>query len=129
MYQNPGRMGRGIFALAGSPPSRAAISNRLFSLKHFNPARGIQCEQALPHPSFRLTRPTNNSKIRVVRRTCQPKARMWKSLLTLYPPSGVEVFEREEAVGDGRPAGWRAGQRENASSHGTWILVYFSSSG
>jgi len=26
------------------PPSQAAISNRLFSLKHFNPARGIRCE-------------------------------------------------------------------------------------
>src|SRR5216683_2244446 len=57
-----------------------------------------------------------NSNLRVVRRTCQPKARVCKSLLTSYPPSGVEVFERKEAVGDGRPAGWRAGQRENASS-------------
>jgi hypothetical protein len=28
----------------GSPPSRAAISNRRFSLKHFRFARGIRCE-------------------------------------------------------------------------------------
>src|SRR3989442_8001134 len=35
---------------------------------------------------------------------------LWKSLLTSYPPGGVEVFEREEAVGDGRPAGGRAGR-------------------
>src|SRR6266853_810734 len=43
---------------------------------------------------------------------------MWKSLLASYPSGGIEVFEREEAVGDGRPAGGRAGQPENASSHG-----------
>src|SRR6267378_8689947 len=30
---------------------------------------------------------------------------MWKSLLASYPSGGIEVFEREEAVGDGRPAG------------------------
>jgi len=60
---------------------------------------------------------------------CQPKARMYKSLLTSYSPSGVEVFEGEEAVGDDRPAGWKAGQRENASFHGTWVLVYFFLSG
>jgi len=47
----------------------------------------------------------------------------------IVSPSGVEVFEREEAVGDGRPAGWRAGQRENASSHGTWDFGIFLSSG
>ena len=33
--------------------------------------------------------------------------RGWKSLLTSYPPGEVEVFEREEAFGDSRPAGSR----------------------
>jgi hypothetical protein len=37
--------GRFYSPLAARPsPSRAASSNRLFSLKHFNPARGIRCE-------------------------------------------------------------------------------------
>ena len=31
------------------PPAWAAISLSLFSLKHFNLARGIRCDRALPH--------------------------------------------------------------------------------
>jgi len=33
---------------------------------------------------------------------------------TSYPPSEVEVFKGEEAVGDGRPAGGRTGRRAAA---------------
>jgi hypothetical protein len=33
-------MGRGIFLPPSSPPGQAAASNRLFSLKHFNPVGG-----------------------------------------------------------------------------------------
>src|SRR6266851_2685418 len=32
-----------------------------------------------------------------------PLPLVWKSLLTSYPPSGIEVCEPEEAEGDGRP--------------------------
>jgi len=31
----------------------------------------------------------------------------WNSLLTSYPPSGIELCEPEEAEGDGRPVGRR----------------------
>ena len=39
-------------ALPGPPPNRAAVYIRLFSLKHFNLARGIRCEKALPPAVF-----------------------------------------------------------------------------
>src|SRR6266404_9413046 len=37
-----------IVGNSGSPPSRAAISFRLLSLKHFSFARGIRCDRAIP---------------------------------------------------------------------------------
>jgi len=46
----------------------------------------------------------------------------WKSPVTSYPPGGTEVFEREEAEGDGRPAGGRAGRRAADRIVATWLL-------
>src|SRR5258705_11299368 len=45
----------------------------------------------------------------------------WESLLTSYPPSEVEVFERKEAEGDGRPAGGRAGRRATGRITASWL--------
>src|SRR2546428_13394715 len=48
----------------GSPPSRAAISNRLFGLTHFNLARGIRCDRALPPSVKHCYRPHSWSMLR-----------------------------------------------------------------
>src|SRR6266849_2714130 len=52
----------------------------------------------------------------------QRDARGWKSLLTSYPPSGIEVCEPEEAEGDSRPAGWRAGRHAAGRIAAPWPL-------
>src|SRR5713226_4158945 len=46
----------------------------------------------------------------------------WKSLLTSYPPSGIEVCEPEEAEGDSRPAGGRAGRHAAGRIAAPWPL-------
>src|SRR5712691_8254663 len=46
----------------------------------------------------------------------------WKSLLTSYPPSGIEVCEPEEAEGDRRPAGGKAGRRARSRLPALWPL-------
>jgi len=44
----------------------------------------------------------------------------WKSLVTSYTPGGIEVYELEEAEGDGRPAGGRAGRRVAGRISAPW---------
>jgi hypothetical protein len=44
----------------------------------------------------------------------------WKG--TSLPPGGVEVCESEEADGDGRPAGGRAGRRVATRIVAPWLL-------
>jgi hypothetical protein len=53
---------------------------------------------------------------------CLPLGGGWKSLLTSYPPSGVEVCEPEEAEGASRPAGGRAGRRASSRLPAPWPL-------
>src|SRR6266851_9812036 len=56
------------------------------------------------------------------RTPCPQHASVWKSLLTSYPPSGIEVCEPEEAEGDRRPAGGRAGRRTRSRLPALWPL-------
>jgi len=74
--------------------SSCKVSSRCHGLSKslYSQAHGVICKYVLV--------------VCVAQITC----RHGKSLLTSYPPSGIKVCESEEAVGDGRPAGGRAGR-------------------
>src|SRR3989442_8283576 len=48
---------------------------------------------------------------------------LWKSPVTSYPPSEVEVCESEEAVGEGDPAGGGDGRRAEARNLSARVLL------
>src|SRR6266852_8748238 len=52
---------------------------------------------------------------------------VWKSLLTSYPPGGMEVCEPEEAERDGRPALPPAGRRAGSRLPAPWPLPLVTS--
>ena len=85
-------------AAGGSPPSRAAISNRLFSLKHRNAARGIRCEQALPRspmpcPTCRCDVNVTNSQDAATPLQCQqtPRHRLQRVVGVSMPTGPVQI--------------------------------------
>src|SRR6267143_1908494 len=77
--------------------------------------------ELVPQPAFRrepsYRRSLNPTSVRS----------FWKSLLTSYPPSGIEVCECEEAEGDGRPAGGRAGRSAGSRLPAPWPLPLVTS--